>query len=299
MLGGLSPAHFKEFSMRKAFTLIELLVVISIIALLIGILLPVLSNARRSANDLLCMSNMKGLITVQTAYTVDNDGTFAHPDEWIWNRQNLNEHPNGVHVADGRPWDFSRSSDYTSDLAPLYGVIKPYLENFDAHFCPLAPEMPVNELKSGVQPENNKVLRSYVQNQLVSPDYLYPNIESVSKPSELLVFTEENTFSMNFNLISPRPKVHFGPHPMNDGRLDGAWDAIGSIHRLTQGDNLRSGYASAAFVDGSVDWAFSQADGIRSRNINATQAFMRDDIDNPEQINPIYIDDSRDYSYSY
>lgn len=71
--------------MRRGFTLIELLVVIAIIALLMGMLLPALGGARRTAKRTICTNNIRQYVQAMGSYATEHQDKIA---SYSWLRGN-------------------------------------------------------------------------------------------------------------------------------------------------------------------------------------------------------------------
>ena len=113
------------------FTLVEVLVTVGVIAMLLGVLLPSLAGARRSAQRASCLVNLRSLETAHWSHAADHSGALlgtTHGSSWtevlsgydpaLLLRSPLDTSP---HFPGGRPIGGRfRDSSYaiTSELSP-------------------------------------------------------------------------------------------------------------------------------------------------------------------------------------
>ena len=119
---------------KRGFTLIELLVVVSIIALLVAILLPVLSNVKYSVRTTQCASRLKQMGIAVTAYTVDNSERYPHKMD-PGSTTHRSPFDGELYREDRKPWVIAtRNTQSNFDYVPL---IENYVSDLSEIFiCP-------------------------------------------------------------------------------------------------------------------------------------------------------------------
>jgi len=127
-------------SRRVGFTLIELLVVIAIIALLMAIIMPALSTAKKIATGAVCVANQRNLLTGWIMYADDSDGFLINnracydvagePTPWVCRPKD----------AAGNDLPYNPAPAYITDYDRYRGIqagtLWKYVEDVGVYHCP-------------------------------------------------------------------------------------------------------------------------------------------------------------------
>ena len=179
-----------------AFTLIELLVVIAVIAVLMGILMPVLGRAREQGKRAVCLNNVRQLNLAWIMYADDNDGKICAA--------------NVGHSEYGWVGDMLSTDSEDVQLEAIQaGMLYPYCKNLKLYKCPtgIRGEMRTYSIVSSM---NTNVGSSW-KGEIIT------NRNRSHRSAERVVFVDEGKISDHAFSVSYNKEAWMDRPPLRHG----------------------------------------------------------------------------------
>jgi prepilin-type N-terminal cleavage/methylation domain-containing protein len=176
----------------RAFTLIELLVVIAIIAILAGLLLPVLAKAKEQGNRTVCINNQKQIMLADLMYAADFSDFLAHPN---WDNQP--QYAGWLY----KPTAATAPPALTNRVFVEAGLLRGTLKGDKTFFCPL------DQTNKPAFRQRGMKLSSYIMNGSICGYQIRPKVYKTSqmKADDIILWQADERSPGDFNDASSTP----------------------------------------------------------------------------------------------